>query len=175
MNGRKNFLAKIWIEKKSLLTINNRVCHQKWVHSTHWSRVFVENNPLQFRPSIPRRPSPGRLAAAHNLLFTSQIHNYQEQKPSTIVVASNGEHDEGINSVSTLNYLVEKHSNEVNEGISRFFFLQTWLRIVFYFSSIFRPHRIELVDQFTVVQREKKPNVSLVMELILKVNLQHEL
>lgn len=40
-------------------------------------------NPLQFRPTIARRPSPGRLPASHNLLITSHIHNYQEQKPTT--------------------------------------------------------------------------------------------
>jgi hypothetical protein len=37
------------------------------------------NNALQVRPSIPRRPSLTRLAAAQNLLVTSQVHHQQEQ------------------------------------------------------------------------------------------------
>ena len=55
--------------------------------SSSSSSVIVDSdnpsttNPLQFRPAIPRRPSPARLPASHNLLITSHIHNYQEQKP----------------------------------------------------------------------------------------------
>ena len=83
--------------------------------------MFVENNhpnhTLQFRPAIPRRPSPGRLPASHNLLLTSQIHNHQETKLPTHLTESDLEHEEridnAIKSHSLSNHSVEQSKPEV--------------------------------------------------------------
>ena len=72
---------------------------------------FIENNQnntLQFRPAIPRRPSIGRFPASHNLLVTSQIHNHHEQKTPTRHFDSSTDHDEGIGSA------IESRSLSIN-------------------------------------------------------------
>lgn len=64
---------------------------------------------------IPRRPSPGRLTATHNILFTSQIHNYQEQKYNE--PESNKHDDTSLGTVESRSgpaYPIEKPTNEVN-------------------------------------------------------------
>jgi hypothetical protein len=69
------------------------------------------NNTLQFRPSIPRRPSLTRFPVTHNLVVTSQVHNHQEQ-PQQIQskrhIDAEIDNDEGIDSA------IESRSLSIN-------------------------------------------------------------
>jgi hypothetical protein len=75
--------------------------------STFYYLENNHNNTLQFRPSIPRRPSLSRFPATHNLLVTSQVHDHQEQ-PLKRPIETEIDNDEGIDSA------IESRSLSIN-------------------------------------------------------------
>lgn len=85
---------------------------------------IVENNTLQFRPTIPRRSSISRLPASHHPLVTSQIHNHHEQKYSTRRFDSDGDHEGGIDSAidsQSTNPTRSVHSSSTRRKAERLF------------------------------------------------------
>jgi hypothetical protein len=130
---------------------------------------FIENNTLQFRPAIPRRSSPVRVPASHNLLVTSQIHNHHEQKFSTQHFDSDIDHDEGIDSA------IESHSLSINKSVGGVREVKENVAIFFYYfiksnkKYLFRiiiHNRKNQIDQYIVVQQDVKLIVYLIMVVI---------
>ncbi|CAF0847128.1 unnamed protein product [Rotaria sordida] len=95
-----------WAKK---LSTNNNHPNEPIITSQQQETNY--NNTLQFRPSIPRRPSLSRFPIAHNLLTTSQVHSHQEpqqQIQSKRQFDSEIDHDEGIDSA------IESRSLSIN-------------------------------------------------------------
>jgi hypothetical protein len=84
----------------------------------------IENNTLQIRPAIPRRSSVGRIAASHQPLITSQIHNHHEQKYSSRHLDSDIDHDESVDSAIESHSLSNNNTSDDNlrEVIETYFF-----------------------------------------------------
>ncbi|CAF4151263.1 unnamed protein product [Rotaria sp. Silwood2] len=104
------FTEKVFTDEwaKKLSTNNNHPSSP--IITSQQQQETNYNNTLQFRPSIPRRPSLSRFPIAHNLLVTSQVHNHQEQQQiqSKRQFDSEIDHDEGIDSA------IESRSLSIN-------------------------------------------------------------
>ncbi|CAF4713645.1 unnamed protein product, partial [Rotaria sp. Silwood1] len=105
------FTEKVFTEEwAKKLSTNKNHSNEPIITSQHQETNY--NNTLQFRPSIPRRPSLSRFPIAHNLLATSQIRNYQEQQQQQVQSKrqfdSEIDHDEGIDSA------IESRSLSIN-------------------------------------------------------------
>lgn len=167
MNGARNSPARLNLEKNRTIPVNNKVCCS--TNSCRTDLMFVENNhTLQFRPSIPRRPSPGRLPASHNLLLTSQIHNHQDMKLPTHLIESDFEHDESIdnaiNSHSLSNHSLEQSTLEVSRDSRTSI---DWICLSLSLSRV-RPirHRRSQFDRFIAARLDAKAIVCSTVVLI---------
>ncbi|CAF2855741.1 unnamed protein product, partial [Rotaria sp. Silwood2] len=104
------FTEKVFTDEwaKKLSTNNNHPSSP--IITSQQQQETNYNNTLQFRPSIPRRPSLSRFPIAHSLLVTSQVHNHQEQQQiqSKRQFDSEIDHDEGIDSA------IESRSLSIN-------------------------------------------------------------